>query len=311
MKIDTPKDQNHGALVIEGPCGNGLGERIASNLDYELCIARHNVLPDGESEVGIDANVNGKNVIIVQSTFPNQDKCLIELMILADEARINGASKITAVIPYLAYAREDQKYKVKSNAVSIDAILHMLGAAGITAIVTAAPHKIKPLSSFAGDVSIADAIVPLIERVKEDIEDPFVLAPDKGASEIAKHAAQILNCDYAVIGKQRDKITGEVSILNKPDVDIKRKNVVIVDDMIATGSTTATAAEFARAQGAKSVVVAAVHLLLVKDARERLKNAGISEIYGTNTIRCDTSKIADISEFLSAACVKKNVVALR
>ncbi len=311
MKIDTPKDHNHGALVIEGPCGNGLGERIASSLNHELCPARHKVFPDGESEVGIDADVKGKDVIIVQSTFPNQDKCLIELFIMAHDAKTNGARKITAVVPYLAYAREDKKYKVKSNAVSIDAILHLLSAAGVDALVTAAPHKTKPLASFSGEVSIADAIAPLIDLVKRDVKEPFVLAPDKGASEIAKQAAQILNCDYGVIGKQRDKITGEVSILNKPDVDIKGKNVVIVDDMIATGSTIAAAAQFARSRGAKSVVAAAVHLLLVKDAKERMKNAGISEIYGTNTIQCSIPKIADISASLSAACVKKNAIALR
>jgi ribose-phosphate pyrophosphokinase len=295
-------------LVIEGPSGNGIGKSIASSLGCDFLESLHTIFPDGESEVGITAPVEGKDVVIVQSTCPMPDKRLIELVLLANEAKRQKARSICAVVPYLAYSRQDQRFEEKGNAVSIYTILEMLNFAGISTMVTAAPHNSESLKAFNGRMIVADAITPLANEVKKDLSKPFVLAPDKDALYIAKRFAEVLGCGYTYIKKQRNKLTGEVKILEAPkDVDFKDKELVIVDDMISTGGTIVQAAQFAHANGAGRIVAAAVHLVMADGAYERMRGAGVDAVYGTNTIPYDRARAhtVDISDAIAAAIRSK------
>lgn len=292
-------------LVVDGPSGSGIGRSIASILGCEFLESRHSIFPDGESEVGIVGLVKDNDVLIVQSTYPLQDKRLIELLLLADCAKKQGARSIGAVIPYLAYARQDRQFEEKGNAVSINTILSMLNFSGITALVTVAPHNAKALSAFNGRVTIVDVIDSLAEEIKKSVADPFVLAPDLGALDIARRFAKVVGCGYTHIEKHRDKLTGALKILKAPKADFKGKEVVVVDDMISAGGTMALVSRFAKSNGADRVIAAAVHLLMVDGAYERIKDAGIDAIYGTNTVPCSMAHVVDISSAVAAAISDK------
>lgn len=292
-------------LVVDGPLSNGIGKPVASKLDCGFVESRHALFPDGESEVGIVGPVEGEDVLIVQSTYPMQDKRLIELLLLADCAKKHGAKSIGAIIPYLAYMRQDRLFEGKGNAISINTVLEMLSFAGITSLVTVAPHNAESLSYFKGPVAIVEAAVPLAKEVKKDVSSPFVLAPDEGAMDLAGRFARALGCDYAYIEKRRDRQTGEVNILKAPKADFKGKEVIVVDDMISTGGTIAQAARFALSGGASRVITAAAHLLMVSNAYDRIKEAGIDAIYGTNTIPYGRAHMVDISNSIAAAISNK------
>ncbi len=286
-------------IIIEGPAGNGIGRSIAAEMGVEFLECKHRLFPDGESEIELDGSVSGKDVLLVQTMYPNQDKRFVELLLLANAAKKQGAKSIGAVIPYLAYAREDKKFAGKENAVSINIILETLNSAGITHLVTIAPHKAEPLSSFKGDVKIADAITPLAQEVKNHVSDAFVLAPDKGALDIARQFAGILGCDYTNIDKRRDRTTGDVEMIKAPQADMRDKEVIIVDDMISAGSTTTMAAAFAKSNGAKRIIAAAVHLIMADDAYNKIRNAGVEELFGTNTIPYHNCHSVDISNAIA------------
>ncbi len=291
-------------LVIEGPSGNGIGRSVASALGCESIEVSRKLFPDGESEIVIPGEVRGKDVVIVQSLYPYQDKGLVELLILADELRKEKAKSIKAVIPYLAYARQDMKFEGKNNAVSISTVLDLLGYSGITTLFTVAPHKSAPLSAFHGAVKVIDGSVPLARALKGNVKMPFVLAADKSATHMAQNFAETLKCDYASMEKQRDRLTGKIRMLSGPDKDFDGMDVVIVDDMISSGGTVVQTAEFAKKKGAKRIVAAAVHLLMIGDAAKKLKEAGVSELYGTNTVLYPKAHITDISEAVADALKK-------
>lgn len=286
-------------IVVDGPGGNGIGKSIASILDLEFLECQHKIFADGESEVGIKGSVKGQDVLIVQSTYPLQDKRLQELYFLAHDAQMEGARSVQVVIPYLAYARQNKKYEGKNNAVSIDAVLKILNAVGITTLITVAPHNVKSLEGFKGNVSVVDVVKPLAEEVKKSVKNPFVLAPDKGALKIAEPFANIIGCDFANINKERDTITGKIKILGATKEDFTDKEVIIVDDMISTGETTVQAAKFAYDHGASRVIAAAVHLLMAGNAYEKITASGIKELYGTNTIPNDKAHIVDVSKAIT------------
>jgi ribose-phosphate pyrophosphokinase len=284
-------------LVIEGPCGNGIGKGISSLMHSEFAECNRKVFPDGESEVGLGAPVEGKDVLIVQSTYPMQDKRIMELLLLADDARKQGARSVGAVVPYLAYARQDRRFEEKGNAVSIYTVLELLGSVGIATLVTVSPHKEQPLSQFKGKVVIPSITETVAKRIGGAVENPLILAPDVGAIGLASSLAGSIGCEYSNIDKKRDVHTGKVRIMRAPEKDLDGRNVVIADDIISSGSTVAQAALFAYNQGANKVIAMATHLLMSKGAIDMLREAGISEIYGTNTVPCDSKgvKIIDIS----------------
>ncbi len=286
-------------FVLGGSASNGLDIPISELLGATRAQLVTTSFPDGEIKVRVPEEVGG-DIVVVQSTYQPQERHLFELLLISDHLRHRGY-EVTAVVPYLGYARQDKSF-IPGEAVSIHTVLNMMRCAGIKKLVTVNPHKEESLRHFQGEVAIVNAVAALANKVKDMVRDPFVLAPDAGGLELARKAAELLGCEYANIDKKRDS-EGKVSIVGTHGSGFGGKDVVIFDDIISTGGTIELAARFAYGMGARSVCAAGVHLVMAGGAKERLKNANITTLFGTNTVPCSDAQIVDISPEI-AACLR-------
>jgi ribose-phosphate pyrophosphokinase len=277
--------------IILGSASKELGTRIAQLLGVAPVSVFSKTFPDGESYVRLEGNVEGEEAVIVQTTSPPQDVRLIQLALIADAAKRNGAKKVTAVVPYLAYARQDKIF-LQGEAISIEAIARMLKAAGIDSLITVNVHQEKVLEKFPFPAKNLSAIPLLAEHFKEkDLKEAFALAPDKGAIYIAEQAMKVLGGECGYLEKHRDRYTGQVSV-EKGEFNVKGKTVIIFDDIISTGGTIVAAAKILHELGAGKVYAACVHPLLVGDAEKRIREAGVEEIVGTDSVPSPVSKVS-------------------
>jgi ribose-phosphate pyrophosphokinase len=278
--------------VISGPASKELAEKVSALTGYRNIPVMFKVFPDGESYVRLDGSVQDENVAIVQTTCPpTQDGRLFQLAFMADAARRNGAVKVLAVVPYLAYARQDKMF-LAGEGVSIETVARMLKAAGVDELVTVNIHSEHALKQFPFPTKTVSAI-PLLAQyfVQRGIKGAFALSPDKGAMSIAKQAQGVLGGDAGHLDKQRDRYTGQTKQTAK-NLNLKDQTVIIFDDIISTGGTIVGAAKILREKGAKHIFCACVHGLLVGDAEKRILNAGVEEIVGTDSIPGSVSKVS-------------------
>ncbi len=281
-------------IILEGSAGNGIGSELGRLLDVEYHKAESKIFPDGESYIKLP-EVEG-DIVIVQSTYAPQDKHLMELMLMADAVKPN-ASSITAIVPYIAYARQNMAFR-SGEVVSAKASLRFLHKSGIDSLITVEPHKYDIMSYFEGKSEIVEVSGLISDALKKVVNNPIILAPDKGGSSRAEKVAEKFGCDCKYVEKKRDYETGEISVSSSLD-DLSGKDVIIVDDMISTGGTIAAAAKEARKSHAKSVFVAAAHLLMVGEAYSKIKNAGVDRLFGCNTIPYEKADMMDTSELIA------------
>jgi ribose-phosphate pyrophosphokinase len=277
--------------ILPGPASKELGEKIAKLLGAETIPVFSKVFPDGEFYVRLEGPVEGEIVAVVQTTGPPQDQRLIQLALMVDAVRRNNARRVVAVVPYLAYARQDKVF-LKGEAVSIEAIARMLDAAGVDSLITVNIHEKNVLTKFpfpAKNLSAAPLLAGYFKQ--REFRDAFAIAPDKGAIEMVQEAAAVLGCEYGYLEKQRDRYTGLVSI-KKKKLDVKGKKAIIFDDIISTGGTIVAAANLLYELGATEVYAACVHPLLIGEAEKRLREAGVKEIVGTDSIPSLVSKVS-------------------
>lgn len=265
-------------MIIGGPASQLLAGRVAAILGEELALCDYRKFPDGESYTQVITPL-ADEATIIQSTPSDQD--LIYLLQLLDVCRDR---KITLVIPYFGYARQDKIFKpgepMTARAVAM-ALNPFLGKEGRVCLVNI--HAPSILSHFEARAENLDATPLLAERIASlRLNDTVVISPDKGAVAMARRAASALgaDCDYL----QKTRLSGtEVSMAPK-EVDVKGRDVVIFDDMIATGGTMATAISMLRQQGARSVYLAAVHPVLTGSAVLKLCRSGVEAIITTDTL---------------------------
>ena len=276
--------------IILGPASQQLGEKIAEILGTHKVNVVFKTFPDGESYIRLEGDTHDE-VAIVQTTSPPQDSRLMQLALMADAAKRSGAKHVTAVVPYLAYARQDKAF-LQGEAVSIETITSMLKVAGIDALVTVNVHQQKVLDKLPFPAKSVSAVPLLADYFKNrGLSDVFVIAPDKGAVHIAEEAGKVLGTEYGYLDKQRDRYTGQIS-MEKKTFAVKGKTVIIFDDIISTGGTIVAAAKILKDQGAEKVYTACVHPLLVGDAEKRILAAGVEEIIGTDSIPSRVSKVS-------------------
>jgi len=276
--------------IIPGPASLELGEKIARLANMEKIDVSHRTFPDGESYIRLMGNVQDEHAVIVQTTCAPQDTRLMQLGFIASAAKRNGAQKVTAVVPYLAYARQDKTFLQGEN-VSIETISAMLKTAGIDDLITINIHSENALRFFPFPTKNLSAIPLLAEYfVEKGFKKAFALAPDKGAMYIAEQAQKILGGDAGHLEKKRDRYTGQ-TIQSVSNLDIKGEVVIIFDDIISTGGTIVGAAKILRDLGAAKIFASCVHPLLIGDAEKRMLDAGVAEIVGTDSVPSNTSQV--------------------
>jgi ribose-phosphate pyrophosphokinase len=271
------------SLVFAGPASEELGRLVAAKLGYDLLSYNCKIFPDGESKMTIDDKVGGRSVFAVQSTYPPVDQHFFQLLLASHKLSQEGA-KVTAVIPYLAYARQDKEF-LPGEVVSLGVVSHLLRSVGVRRVVTVDIHSMEGLSMFSTPFFSVSAIPDLVRYAKGRLntKNPVVIAPDFGASKRTEAFAQLFGAKLLKLNKSRDRETGAVSMADAP-LEVRGCEVLIVDDIISTGATVVAAAEKVLKQGAKKAFAVCVHPLMVGDAAENMEKAGIQEVMGTNTV---------------------------
>jgi ribose-phosphate pyrophosphokinase len=274
-------------FVVGGSASRKLSASLAKALGAKLADVEIKRFPDGECYVRIKEDLKGQEVMVVQTTFP--DPFLVELFILIDAARDLGPSKVTTVVPYFGYARQDKRF-LDGEAISARAFSRLID--GVTdEFVTVDIHAPKILDWFkvpSKDVSV----MPSFGEFLRDKGVDLVLAPDKGALDRARSTADVLGCQWDHLEKTR--LDGENVRMAPKELDAKGKTVAIVDDIIATGGTIIRATEALREQGAQKVYAACAHGLYTKNALERLEPT-LDAVFSADTIENPTSVISAAS----------------
>jgi len=269
--------------IVGGPASKELAERVAKVMGLPLIELEWRSFPDSESYLRFTEDLDGVDVVIIQTTSPPQDTRLLQLLMLVDGAKDLGARSVTAVVPYLAYCRQDKRFR-SGEVISALTVLKVLQSVGVDRLITVNVHSPKVLAGVDMKTENLSAISLLARHLKErGLEGAFSLAPDRGAIAIAREADSVLGGGYGWLEKQRDRLTGKIEMEEKR-FDVKGRDVIVFDDMISTGGTTSRAVEILRGQGARSVYAVCVHPLMIEGARERIMESGAEEIIGTDTV---------------------------
>ena len=285
-------------IIAPGNASKELANNLGNKLGIETLKVETKTFQDGENKITIQGNVNNKNVILVQSTYPPTDQHLLQLLFMAHNLNKNGAN-VYAVIPYLAYSRQDKMF-LEGETVSLSVLSRLLEAMNIKKMITIDIHNQKSLNYFNLPTINLSALSIIAQYFKDKIksDNVFAVSPDFGSSNRVKEFAKYLNIDYFIMNKSRDRKTGKVTI-DSISRKIDGNNVIFIDDMISTGKSISQATIELKKNGAKDVYASCTHPLLVNNAIKNLKNSGVNKIIGTNTIPSSVSKI-DVSPILSS-----------
>ncbi len=278
-------------IIVSGPASPILSRRVADAVGATFLQLEHKIFPDGETYIRFPESVMEERVAVIQSCYPPQNKNLIDLLLILDTARDMGAKETAAVVPYFAYARQDDSYRA-GEAVSAKTVARMVEATGASHFLTVDMPSNRALRFFtihSENLTCMNLIAAYLKSLP--LEKPYVLAPDDGAIPLAKAASDTLQTEYAWFEKSRDKITGAVVTSGK-DVDVRGRDVIVVDDVISTGKTIANTAQIAKKQGARRVIAACAHLLLVGGSERTLKSAGVDQVVGTDSVELDSHPVS-------------------
>ncbi len=271
-------------IVFTGNSTPDLAQKVADHLHSPLGDAMVGRFSDGEISVEINENVRGSDVFIIQSTCAPTNDSIMEILVMADALRRASAGRITAVIPYFGYARQDRRVRSARVAITAKVVADMITTVGIDRLLTVDLHADQVQGFFDIPVDNVYGSPILLEDIKKQkYEDMMVVSPDVGGVVRARAVAKQLNdCDLAIIDKRRAKAnTSQVMHIIG---EVEGRTCILVDDMVDTAGTLCKAAEALKDNGAKKVVAYATHPVLSGPAIENLNNSKMDELVITDTI---------------------------
>jgi len=287
--------------IVGGPSSLNLAQKISKILNVPLVKVRTKRFPDGEFYFKFEENIAGENLLIVQSLYPPQDSHAMELFIILHTARDLGAETIKVFAPYLAYSRQDERY-LEGECLSAAMVAEVLEKLGADTVYTIDVHNENVLKMYKIPIYNLTASGELARYfAKKGLENPLVISPDEEELAIrrVKHAAKVLGTDWDSLEKKRDRYTGEIITYAK-DLNVQGRDAIIIDDIISTGKTIANAAKILKDQGAKRIFVGVSHALLLGDSVRIIRESGVEEIAGTDSVVNDYAKVSVAPIFVRA-----------
>jgi len=282
--------------IFSGTANEPLAQAICKSIGLELGRCTIKPFPDGETFVKIEENVRGEEVFIVQPTSPPTNHHLMELFIMMDALRRASAARITAVLPFYGYARQDRKDQPRVP-ITAKLVANLLVASGANRILTVDLHAQQIQGFFDIPVDHLYAAPVMYDYLKQKkMTDLVVVSPDTGGLKMAHAYSQVLESGLAIVAKRRKSAT-EVESLAVIG-EIKGKNVLIVDDLTETAGTLTTAAALLKKKGAKNIIACVSHAILNDTGIERLRKSVIDELITTDTVQrpaIDGVKITTLS----------------
>ncbi len=289
-------------MVFSGTATKYLAERICQSLGCPLGKLQMTKFSDGEFAVSYEESIRGRDIFLVQSTFPSSDN-LMELLLMIDAAKRASARTINAVIPYFGWARQDRKDKPR---VSIGAklVADLLSVAGVNRVITMDLHADQIQGFFNVPVDHlygSGVIMPYLKTL--NLEDLVIASPDVGGSKRANTYAKYLGCPLVLCNKTRARanVVASMQIIG----EVEGKNVVIIDDMVDTAGTITKAADLMKAAGAKTVRACASHCVMSGPASDRVQESALEEIVFTDSIpytqRCAKVKQLSVADMFAEA----------
>ena len=271
-------------MIFAGSSNPALAKRVVSELRIDLGRANVGSFSDGEVNVEVHENVRGCDAFILQSTCAPTNDNIMELIIMADAIRRASAHRVTAVVPYYGYARQDRRPRSARVPISAKVVADMLGSVGVNRLLTVDLHADQIQGFFDMPVDNVYGSPVLVDHIAaQNYENPIVVSPDVGGVVRARAIAKQLNdLDLAIIDKRRPQ-ANETRVMNVIG-DVKSKTCILVDDIVDTAGTLCTGAEALKDEGAHSVVAYITHAVLSGPAVRRINASAIDEMVVTDTI---------------------------
>lgn len=268
-------------LVFSGSSNLSLAKKIAKKSGLKLGRMELSRFDNDEARVRIVESEVDKQATIVQSLSSPTDHHLVELLLICDALKRMGVKKIVGVVPWLGYSKQDKVFR-RGEPLSVEVIAKILKVAGLSQLITVDLHNDNIVDNFKIPVTNISTVDLLAKQVKVD-KQTVVVAPDKGAVSKSKELAKLLKCPVVVLDKQRDLKSGRVAVRGIKG-EVKNKKAIIIDDMIATGSTLIETAKYLKRLGVLSIKVLISHHLYVRGAQKKLDKSQIDEIVVTDSV---------------------------
>ena len=271
--------------IFSGGANKALGRKVCEYLGLQPGKVEITRFPDGEIDMKVLEDVRGADVYVVQPTCPPVNENLMELLILIDCLRRASAERITAVVPYYGYARQDRKAEGRVP-ISAKLVANLITAAGATRALSVDLHAPQIQGFFDIPMDHLYAAPVLLDHFKHlGLKDTTVVSPDVGGIKMARAYAKRLNAGLAIVDKRRSGPT-EIEAMHVIG-EVEGRNVILVDDMISTGTSISEAARACRKEGAKDIYICATHAVFAGKAIEKLSKAPVKEVVVTDTIPMD------------------------
>ncbi|MBV0902255.1 ribose-phosphate diphosphokinase [Haloarcula salina] len=275
-------------MIIPGADTQAFAAALAEATGERLGRVEYERFPDGEHVVRVPEAVSGERAVVVASTVDSDAH--VQVLQLQDAVRESGASEVVTVLPYMGYARQDEAFK-PGEPISSRAMARAIST-GTDRVVTVNPHEPAVCDFFDVPAAHVDAASVLADPLPDTLEDPLFLSPDEGAiglAETVRNAAGEGETDF--FEKERDYDTGDIEI-RPSDAPVEGRDVVLVDDIIATGSTMSESVGVLDDRNAQRVFVTCVHPMLASNALTKLNGAGVEAVYGTDTLERAVSEVS-------------------